>query len=356
MVEGFRVMSELGRGAASIIYLVQDPKTKQIWALKHVEKTPEAKDNRFLEQAELEYQIASKLDHKGIRKINKIIKKKEGLLSAVTGLFLVMELVDGVSLESAPPKTFEQAADIFEQVARAMAYMHTRGYVHADMKPNNVIVDGEGNVKIVDLGQSCTLNTVKKRIQGTPDFIAPEQVHRRPITAKTDIYNLGAMMYKVVTRKFVPTALPKGDSLLGSVDDALMERPEAPHVLNKNVPEMFSQLIMDCVEVEPANRPESMEGVAEKLNLIKARLNAESDMRKSGSWKNVQDDANGRSKAGPGGSKAGGSRAGGSGTWGSKAGMGGSKAPEIPVPDSVDDDELKPDEDTKDLDPGPGRG
>jgi serine/threonine-protein kinase len=306
VVEGYRVMSELGRGAASIIYLVQDPKTKQIWALKHVEKEEGAKDTRFLDQAELEYQIASKLDHVGIRRMERMIKKKDGLLSAANEIFLVMELVDGVSLEKSPPRTFEQAADVFEQVARALAYMHGRGYVHADMKPNNVIVDGEGRAKIVDLGQSCTVNTVKKRIQGTPDYIAPEQVHRRPITPKTDVYNLGATMYWVLTKRFVPTALAKGDSLLGSVDDALMEKPRPVCEVNKRVPEMFSKLIMDCVEVEPAMRPDSMEAVADRLNLVKARLIAESQLRKSGSWANVRSgDDDARQKSRPGGSASG---------------------------------------------------
>ncbi len=342
-------MSEIGRGAASIVYLVQDPKSKQIWALKHVEKTEDAKDSRFLEQAELEYQIASKLQHPGIRRINRIIKKKESILSGVSAIVLVMEFVDGISLERKPPKTFDSAADVFEQVARAMSYMHSRGFVHADMKPNNVIIDTDYKVKLVDLGQSCAMNTVKKRIQGTPDYIAPEQVHRRPITHKTDIYNLGATMYWVLTKTFVPTALAKSDSLLGSVDDTLMERPKPACEVNKRIPEMFSKLIMDCVEVEPAMRPDTMDAVADRLNLIKACLIAEGQLRKSGDWRNVRDD-----------SKAGGSRAGGSGSWGSKAGMGskggmGSKAPDMPfgdgVSDSVDDDELKPDDDTKDLDP-----
>ena len=157
-IEGYRVMSEIGRGAASVVYLVQDPKTKQIWALKHVEKTEDAKDSRFLEQAELEYQIASKLQHTGIRRIEKIIKKKESMLSAVSAIILLMEFVDGISLEKKPPKTFDSAADVFEQVARSMAYMHTRGFVHADMKPNNVIIDAEGKIKLVDLGQSCAMS------------------------------------------------------------------------------------------------------------------------------------------------------------------------------------------------------
>jgi len=287
LAEGYRVLQEIGRGAASVVYLVQDPKTKQIWALKHVAKEND-KEQRFLDQAESEFNIASKLDHDGIRRVERLVKKKSGIMS-VSELFVIMELVDGASIDRSPPKTFEQATDIFEQVARAVAYMHKKGFVHADMKPNNVIVDTHGKAKVIDLGQSCAIATVKKRIQGTPDYIAPEQVHRRPITEKTDVYNLGATMYWAVTGQFVPTALAKEDSLLGNIDDALMERAKPPHVLNKRVPEMFSQLITDCVEIEPAKRPDSMNHVADRLNLIRAKLLAEAEMRRSGSFRRVDD-------------------------------------------------------------------
>jgi serine/threonine protein kinase len=285
LVEGFRVMSELGRGAASIIYLVQDTKSKQIWALKHVTREGE-KDARFLEQTENEYSIASKLDHPGLRKTSKMVRKKSGLIT-VSELYLLMELVDGIAVDKNPPKTFESAAEIFEQVARAMAYMHDRGYVHADMKPNNIIVDAHGHAKVIDLGQSCPVNTVKKRIQGTPDYIAPEQVHRQPITAKTDIYNLGATMYWALTRRFIPTALGKGDSLLDHVDASMMEKPKPASHYNARVPELFDKLIMECVEVEPAMRPDGMTVVAERLNLIRGKLLAEAELRKSGSFKRV---------------------------------------------------------------------
>jgi serine/threonine protein kinase len=273
-------MSELGRGAASIIYLAQELKTKHIWALKHVNKeTP--KDQRFIDQAEQEYEIASQLNHPALRKITRLIKKKTGLIT-VSDLWLVMEHVDGTSLESQPPETFEEAASVFHQVASGLAYMHTRGFVHADMKPNNIIVDEESRCKIIDLGQSCRTGTTKERIQGTPDYIAPEQVHRRPITEKTDIYNLGATMYKVLTRHFVPTALAKGDSLLGSKDDNLMQRPKRAMEINKRIPEMMDRLIMECIEIDPSRRPASMDEVADRLDFIRAKLLAEQELRKSG--------------------------------------------------------------------------
>ena len=316
MVEGYRVMKELGRGAASVIYAVLDPKTKQVWALKHVEKDDE-KSIRFLEQAEQEYQIAAKVGSDRIRKIEKIIKKKERLLGGVNDLYLVMGFVDGSSCERNPPQTFEDALHVFEQVAEGLAAMHAKGFVHADMKPNNIIVDEKLTAVIIDLGQSCKIGTVKQRIQGTPDYIAPEQVHRRAITPKTDVYNLGASLYWILTRSFIPTALAKGDSLLGSVDDALLARPKKPSEINSRVPERIDNLIMSCVEVDPDKRP-TMAQVHDQINLVRSQLLASKELGKSNARINI--DASG-SRAGL--NLNNGSKLGGSSILGGSQGIGG---------------------------------
>lgn len=189
-----------------------------------------------------------------------------------------MEFVDGVSLDRHPPQTFEEACAIFEQAAAAMSHMHGRGFVHADMKPNNIVVSEGGVVKIIDLGQSCPSGTIKPRIQGTPDYIAPEQVHRRAITPKTDVYNLGATMYWVLTRQHIPTALAKGDSLVGSLDDNLVAKPKPAIELNPRIHPKLNDLIMQCVEIDPEKRPESMKEVQDRLNLVRGILHAATTM------------------------------------------------------------------------------
>jgi len=285
VVEGYRVMAEIGRGAASIVYLVQDPKTKQVWALKHLEKNG-PKDQRFLDQAEIEYKIAQKLDHKSIRQIPRMIKK--GSLLSSKELFLVMEFVDGAALDTYRPKTFVEAVDMFTQTAHALEQMHERGFVHADMKPHNVMacpdISGAKLAKIIDLGQSCKIGTVKPRIQGTPDYIAPEQVRREQIVPKTDVYNLGATMYWVLTRQHIPTAFAKGDnSLSGSLDAVVLEKPTPANEINKNIDQRLSDLLMLCVEPSQARRP-TMSDVADKLELILGvlRTRAESEASKAG--------------------------------------------------------------------------
>ncbi len=274
-VEGYKVLAQLGQGAASTVYLVQDPRSKQIWALKHVERG-DAKDNRFLDQAIFEYEVASKFDHPNIRRIPRLIKRKERLIKLVEVL-LVMEMLDGRSMDIKPPRTFDEAVTIFIQVAAAMGHMHTRGYVHADMKPNNILVTPGPVAKIIDLGQACAIGTTKPRIQGTPDYIAPEQVHRRPLNEKTDIYNLGATMYHTLTRRNIPTAMPKeNNSLVSRIDDALIERPIPPIEVNPRIPVKLSDLIMQCVEIDPARRPAGMQQVVERLELILGQLRAKS--------------------------------------------------------------------------------
>jgi len=272
---GYNILGEIGRGAASIIYLAQDPKTKQIYALKHVERHSD-KDQRFLDQATSEYEIAQKVKSTLIRSIHKLIKGKAGFLK-VKEIFLVMEYVDGISIERQPPKTFTKALEIMIQTARAMAELHAVGYVHADMKPNNIVMTVTGDIKIIDLGQACKIGTIKERIQGTPDYIAPEQVHRREITPKTDIYNLGATMYWVLTQHHIPTAIPKGESLVERLDDQFIERPKPANELNPRVPDTLNALIMQCVEVDPNKRPLSMRDVIDRMTQIRGTIQAPDD-------------------------------------------------------------------------------
>ncbi len=268
-IAGYRVLARIGKGAASELYAVQDPKTKQVWALKHVIKEEE-KDHRFIEQVQTEFLVGSKLDHENVRAVYRLVKhRKKFKICAVT---LIMELVDAATLDQRLPKSHAEAVRIFHQVAQGLAHMHDVGYVHADIKPNNILVSEEGKVKIVDLGQACPIGTVKKRIQGTPGYMAAEQAHRQAITQKTDIYNLGATMYWVLVGEVIPTALPPKDEneslYTGALEAADVKPPTPPHEKDPSIHPLLSRQILDCVRVHPDDRPESMEVVANRLELI----------------------------------------------------------------------------------------
>jgi serine/threonine-protein kinase len=264
-IAGYNVLAKIGEGARSIIYAVQDPKSKQVWALKHVELREE-KDDRFLDQAQREFRIGSKLDHPAIRKLQKIIKARK--MFKVQSLALIMELIDANTLDQQLPRSYGKACRVFLQVAEALGHMHERGYVHADMKPTNVLITEHEMVKVIDLGQACPIGTVKKRSQGTPGYMAPEQACREAIDQRTDIFNLGAMMYWVLVREVIPTSMPPsgGDaSILSTLDADDVPDPTPPHEANPMIPKTRSNLILDCVAKDRAKRPDSMEEVIHRL-------------------------------------------------------------------------------------------
>ncbi|MCH2134281.1 MAG: serine/threonine protein kinase [Phycisphaerales bacterium] len=274
-ISKFNVLAHLGDGARSSIYAVQDAKTKQVWALKHVIRVNE-KDDRFIEQTEREHAIGSKLDHPSIRKIGRLIRSRKFLKT--TSVSLIMELVDGYTLDKRIPRNYSDMVSIFHQVAQGLMHMHGRGFVHADMKPTNVLVLDDQSIRIIDLGQACPIGTVKPRIQGTPGYIAPEQANRREITPQTDIYNLGAMMYWVLVREVMPTALPPsaGEAADSSnvLEDHEVAMPTPPHERNSRIHPLLSQQVMDCIQLDPAQRPESMDIVANRLEMIQQVLAA----------------------------------------------------------------------------------
>ncbi|MDG2053407.1 MAG: serine/threonine-protein kinase [Phycisphaerales bacterium] len=264
-IAGFNVLAKIGEGARSTIYAVQDSKSKQVWALKHVELREE-KDDRFLEQVQREFRIGSKLDHPAIRKLQKIVKSRK--MFKIQSMALIMELIDANTLDQQLPRSYGKACSVFVQVAEALGHMHERGYVHADMKPTNVLITEQEMVKVIDLGQACPIGTVKKRIQGTPGYMAPEQASREAIDQRTDIFNLGAMMYWVLVREVIPTAMPPsgGDaSMLSTLDVADVPDPIPPHEANPMIPKTLSNLILDCVDKDRAKRPDSMEEVIHRL-------------------------------------------------------------------------------------------
>jgi len=260
-VPGYQVLQYLGSGARSTIWQIRERKSDKLFALKRVVKR-QTTDTRFLEQAQNEFAVGSTLHHPVIRKVYENRRIKRWL--ALREIHLVMELCQGRTLHENRPESVPEVIRIFCEVADALAYMNVAGYVHADMKPNNVIVSAEGTVKLIDLGQSCPRGTVKQRIQGTPDFIAPEQVKRRPLDERTDVFNFGAALYWTLTGKPIPTVMPKKGPV--TLVHELVFTPA--HKVNPEVPRGLSKLIIDCVQLRPTRRATNMAEVSDRLRAI----------------------------------------------------------------------------------------
>jgi serine/threonine-protein kinase len=261
----YQVMERLGEGARSTIYKVRDPNTRNFYALKHVVRN-DPKDIRFIEQMQTEYEVSKNFIHPNLRRSYdlKIVKT---MLLKVSEAFLVMELVDGKQLDQRPRGSMLEIVDSFIKTCNGLKEMHNQGFVHCDLKPNNILRNDEGSVKVIDYGQSCKIGTVKPRIQGTPDYISPEQVNRKPITVATDVFNFGATLYWVLTGKNIPTlyTVNKG----GPNSFLLDARIDAPSDINPQVPPALSNLVMECVSTKATRRPQDMDEVLQRLELAK---------------------------------------------------------------------------------------
>ena len=261
----YEVLERLGEGARSTIYAVNDPRTRQVYALKHVLRV-EKKDDRFIEQMETEFEVSRQFTHANLRRSFEL-KIVRNFLMQPKEAFLLMELVDGQPLEVRPPRDMVEIVETFISAAQGLKAMHALGYAHCDIKPNNIMRASSGAVKVIDFGQACKIGTVKERIQGTPDYIAPEQVARRPISVQTDVFNLGATIYWTLTNTNIPTLYTvnkKGDNSF-----LLDQTIQTPVDLNPLVPQGLSNLVMECVSTRPAKRPADMDQITMRLELIK---------------------------------------------------------------------------------------
>ncbi len=268
----YEVLDFLGEGAGSLIYVVAHPESHQVYAMKYVRRKVE-KDARFFEQLETEYEVSKEFTHPVLRRAVEL-RDNRTLFRKATEAALIMELFDGTPLEQHRPEDLAGVLGCFVAVAQGLASLHLMGQLHCDLKPNNILLSGSGEVKIIDFGQACRIGTVKERIQGTPDFISPEQVKCHPLTARTDVFNFGATLYWTLAGRSIPTLYTlKRDENSFLVDDQIT----TPMQINPAVPEPLSNLVMECIRTNPLKRPADMLELQRRLEIMQhaaARRNA----------------------------------------------------------------------------------
>lgn len=259
----YDVLGELGRGAGSMILRVTD-RRGELYALKQVVRAS-PRDDRYIDQAVCEYHVGRRFNHPALRRSFELIKDRS-IVGTLRGVLLTMELVEGETLEHFPWTRVAELIPIFANTASALKLMHEQGYVHADIKPTNIILTSgpQQQVKLIDFGHACRVGTVKPRIQGTPDYIAPEQQRRKPITEQTDVFNFGATMYRVLTGRAVPTGMHPGEAGMRRLES---EPLVPPSKLNPDVPPALSAVVIDSVQARLGARPASMDAVLHRLQV-----------------------------------------------------------------------------------------
>lgn len=264
---GYRTLNQIGVGARSTISQVVRVTTGQFFALKRVVRRT-TDDDRFLRQVEIEYDVSSGVDHPALRKSIEIQRIRKWF--KVREVLLLMEFVTGKTLEQDRPTDVGGAIAVGRKIAKGLHALHEHGYVHADIKPNNILVSEEGELKIIDFGQSCPIGHKKERVQGTPDYIAPEQVQKLPLDRRTDVFNLGATLYWVLTNRNYPTDIRQSAKPGGH---EIKAAKQAPKDIVPGIPGPLSQLVMDCCREAPADRPADMKQVLARLDVSEQFLN-----------------------------------------------------------------------------------
>jgi eukaryotic-like serine/threonine-protein kinase len=209
-------------------------------------------DRSFVERFRREAQAAANLSHPNIVPVFD--------WGEDTGTyFIVMEFVDGRPLSSilktSGPLSAERTADVGAHVAAALGYAHKHGVIHRDVKPGNVLITDEGQVKVTDFGIARAINTEESLTQtgavmGTATYFSPEQAEGIGVDARSDIYSLGVVMFEMATGR--PPFL--GDTPVAVASKHVREHPPAPRELNPAIPPTFEAIILKSMAKDPAHR------------------------------------------------------------------------------------------------------
>ncbi len=265
----FQILATLGTGAHSSILHIHRSADGRNYALKVV-SIGSKDDQKFLDQARHEFRVARMLDHKNLIKVYGLEEIKDWLFR-IRKVHLLIEYVNGKTLDTCPAIPLPKLVQVFKCVADGLVHMHRRKVFHADLKPNNIMLSRSGDVKIIDFGLATIQGEGKGRIQGTPEYIAPEQAKHKMVNERTDMYNFGATMYRMVTFRLPPSTLQQEGGL--PIDGKTWTRMFKPvQDFAPQTPPELCDLIHRCLSFDANKRPERMSEVQSVLDLLADKL------------------------------------------------------------------------------------
>jgi eukaryotic-like serine/threonine-protein kinase len=279
----FQVVGTLGSGAHSKILHIRRAADGKNYALKVVPiDGPE--EQKFLDQAEHEFRVGQMLDHPSLIKVYALETVKDWRFR-VRKAHLLIEFVNGKTLDVCPRIPLPMLVQVFERVADGMVHMHRRGVYHSDLKPNNILLSKAGDVKIIDFGLAHIKGEVKDRVQGTPEYIAPETAKHKMVNERTDMYNFGATMYRMLTFRLPPCVVSAEDGGL-PIDGKTWRKLFKPvEDYNAKVPPPLCDLVHRCLSYEAVKRPERMSEVQGALDhLVEALVKTPEDRLEALAW------------------------------------------------------------------------
>ncbi len=264
VIGDYKIQRKAGAGGMGVVYQGIHIRLEQLVAIKDL--APELASNpemrrRFIREA----RIQAQLNHPNVVNVHNLLEHQGHLL-------LVMEFVEGETLDKLIQEggalPYDRAVDISRQVLEALSFMHSKGVIHRDLKPGNIMITGDGRVKVTDFGiakatkeKGHTRSGVRL---GTLWYMSPEQVKGKPVDARSDLYAMGITLFQMVTGK-----LP----FFGNSDFEIMKAhtevpPPNPKKIKRDMPKPLAGLILKLLEKKPDRRFQTAEEVLKALDTM----------------------------------------------------------------------------------------
>jgi serine/threonine protein kinase len=276
VIAQYRVLEEIGAGGMGVVYKAEDTRLGRLVALKFLPENL-ATDASALERFQREARAASALNHPNICTIYDIAEYQGHP-------FIAMEYLDGRTLKDyilGRSLYGDEVSKVGIQIAEALSAAHSKGVVHRDVKPGNIVVTAAGAVKVLDFGLAKLTGslagnrptrslTESHTVAGTLPYMSPEQLRGREVDPRTDIYALGVVLYELSTgrRPFTAEISPQ------LIDDVLNSPPPLPREVNPKLPPKLEEIILKCLEKDPEDRYQTAKEIAVDLRRMTAPSSA----------------------------------------------------------------------------------
>ena len=273
ILASYKVISVIGQGGFGIVYKAEHKSVPGFVALKLVKKDVANSETAFKRLGQ-EARAITTLDHPNIVGVREFGTGNQG------SAYLAMEYVDGEGLSdrlARGPMPRREALDIAIQICRGLSYAHSKGILHRDLKPHNIILDtstqGQMLVKLVDFGIAKIRNEVREQnltqtgdIVGSPYYMSPEQGQGFPLDERSDVYSLGCVLYELCTGDVPMKGLNAMQTLLKHINDAPVKPSDKAPALG--IPKELDDVILKCLEKDPADRYQNVDDLKDDLQLL----------------------------------------------------------------------------------------
>ena len=256
----YEILERIGTGGMAIVYKAKCHRLNRLVAIK-ILKSDLAQNEEFRRRFNAESQAVAQLSHPNIVSVYDV--SRGGDME-----YIVMELIDGITLKQYMEKrgqlNWRESLHFITQIMRGLSHAHSRGIIHRDIKPQNIMVLRDGSVKVADFGIACLANqgqTLTQEALGSVHYISPEQARGDRIDARSDIYSAGVVLYEMLTGR-----LPfEGDSAVSVAIQHLSSVPLAPRDIDPSIPEPLELICMKAMNSDPNKRYASADAMIEDL-------------------------------------------------------------------------------------------